>query len=86
MSHILIWYPLIIININYGIYFVFVLAIIYAFNVGSLKDAEENARQNGITIKQHNIIYKLVDDIKEEMNNCLPPVEVEDVQGILLIC
>ncbi|XP_027844790.2 translation initiation factor IF-2, mitochondrial [Aphis gossypii] len=56
-------------------------AIIYAFNVGSLRDAEENARQNGITIKKHNIIYKLVDDIKEEMNNCLPPVEVEDVQG-----
>lgn len=58
------------------------LAIIYAFNVGSLKDAEESAKQSGITIKQHNIIYKLVDDIKEEMNNCLPPVEVEDVQGI----
>lgn len=54
----------------------------YAFNVDSLKDAEENAKQNGITIKQHNIIYKLVDDIKEEMNNCLPPVEVEDIQGI----
>ncbi|XP_060841242.1 translation initiation factor IF-2, mitochondrial isoform X1 [Rhopalosiphum padi] len=56
-------------------------AIVYAFNVDSLKDAEENAKQNGITIKQHNIIYKLVDDIKEEMNNCLPPVEVEDIQG-----
>lgn len=82
----MIWHALNIININYGIYFVFVLAIVYAFNVGSLRDAKENARQNGITIKQHNIIYKLVDDIKEEMNNCLPPVEVEDVQGILLIC
>jgi len=65
------------------IYFCFILAIVYAFNVGSLKDAEENAKQNGITIKQHNVIYKLVDDIKEEMNNCLPPVEVEDVQGNL---
>jgi len=62
--------------------FCFILAIVYAFNVGSLKDAEENAKLSGIIIKQHNIIYKLVDDIKEEMNNCLPPIEVEDVQGI----
>jgi len=24
----------------------------------------------------------LIDDIKEEMNNCLPPVDVEEIQGI----
>lgn len=40
------------------------------------------SKQYNVSIKQHNIIYKLIDDIKEEMNNCLPPVEVEDVQGI----
>ncbi|VVC33349.1 Translation protein, beta-barrel domain,Translation initiation factor IF- 2, domain [Cinara cedri] len=56
-------------------------AIVYAFNVGTLKDAEENAKQQSITIKEHNVIYKLIDDIKEEMNNCLPPIEVEDIQG-----
>lgn len=59
-------------------------AIVYAFNVSTLKDAEESARQNKITIKQHNIIYRLIDDIREEMNNSLPPVEVEDVQGNLI--
>ncbi|XP_050532177.1 translation initiation factor IF-2, mitochondrial isoform X2 [Daktulosphaira vitifoliae] len=56
-------------------------AIIYAFNVETLRDAFEIAKQTGITIKQHNIIYKLIDDIKEEINNCLPPISVEDVQG-----
>lgn len=62
---------------------IFIPAIVYAFNVGVLKDAEENAHQSKIVIKQHNIIYKLIDDIKDEMNNSLPPIEVEDVQGIL---
>lgn len=60
---------------------IFISAIIYAFNVGVLKDAEESANQNKLVIKQHNIIYKLIDDIKNEMNNSLPPIEVEDVQG-----
>jgi len=55
--------------------------VVYAFNVGTLKDAEENAKQNNIVIKQHNVIYKLIDDIKEDINNCLPPVEIEDIQG-----
>lgn len=48
-----------------------------------LNDAKENAKQSNIIIKQHNIIYKLIDDIKEEINNCLPLVEVEEVQGII---
>lgn len=47
-----------------------------------MKDAQENAKQQSITIREHNVIYKLIDDIKEEMNNCLPPVEVEDIQGM----
>lgn len=65
-------------------YSIYILAIVYAFNVDTLRDAMEMSKQNSITIKQHNIIYKLIDDIREEMNNCLPPVEVEDVQGIWL--
>lgn len=66
---------------NYGVSF-FISAIVYAFNIGTLKDAEEDAKQNNVTIKKHNVIYTLIDDIKEEMDNCLPPVEVEDIQGI----
>jgi translation initiation factor IF-2 len=64
---------------------VFISAIVYAFNVDVLKDAEESAHQSKIVIKQHNIIYKLIDDIKDEMNNSLPPIEIEDVQGIILL-
>lgn len=56
-------------------------AIIYAFNTGILKDAEDKARQNGITIKKHNVIYKLIDDLKEEMEKILPTVEVEERLG-----
>ncbi|XP_054257631.1 translation initiation factor IF-2, mitochondrial isoform X2 [Macrosteles quadrilineatus] len=56
-------------------------AIIYSFNVGVLKDAEEKAASNGVAVKKHNIIYKLFDDLKEEMEKILPTVEVEERLG-----
>lgn len=56
-------------------------AIIYTFNIGMLKDAQERARQKGIKIKHHRVIYKLVDDIKEEIESILPLIDVEEVLG-----
>lgn len=46
-----------------------------------LKDAQEKARQKDIKIKQHRIIYKLVDDMKEEIESRLPLIEIEEVLG-----
>lgn len=56
-------------------------AVIYAFNVDCPGHVKELAENLGVQIKYHNIIYKLVDDVKEELNKRLPPKEVEEVLG-----
>ncbi|EDW49131.1 translation initiation factor IF-2, mitochondrial isoform X1 [Drosophila sechellia] len=52
-------------------------AIIYAFAVETpqLKAAKE------VNIRSYNIIYRLIDDLKEQLSSRLPPVEVEEVLG-----
>lgn len=52
--------------------------VIYAFNVECSKSLTE---KTNVPIKKHNIIYKLVEDVKEELNKRLPPKEVEEVLG-----
>lgn len=51
-------------------------SIIYAFSVKPPKN-----RPSGVAIREFNIIYRLIDDLKEEINKKLPEVEVEDVVG-----
>jgi len=52
-------------------------AIIYAFAVESpqVQAAKE------VNIRSYNIIYRLIDDLKEQLSSKLPPVEVEEVLG-----
>lgn len=52
--------------------------VIYAFNVDCPTSLMEKTT---VPIKKHNIIYKLVEDVKEELNKRLPPKEVEEVLG-----
>lgn len=55
---------------------------IFAFNTPPITPARlKIALENGVEVKEHNIIYKLVDDLKTEIGAQLPPVEVEDVSG-----
>ncbi|XP_020286956.1 translation initiation factor IF-2, mitochondrial [Pseudomyrmex gracilis] len=56
-------------------------AIIYSFNVNITKDLEKEASKNEISIRPYNVIYKLVDDVKKELNNRLPHIEAEEVIG-----
>ncbi|KAK9701165.1 Elongation factor Tu GTP binding domain [Popillia japonica] len=56
-------------------------SIIYAFNVKCPERFEALAAENDVTIKHHNVIYKLVDDIKREINARLPTMEVEEIIG-----
>lgn len=56
--------------------------VIYAFNVEFPKSLR--AKVN-VPVKEHNIIYKLVEDIKEELNKRLPPKEVEEVLGEAIV-
>lgn len=51
-------------------------AVIYSFSLPSTKKIP-----GGIVIKEFNIIYRLIEDLIEEINNRLPEVEVEDIVG-----
>ncbi|OWF46031.1 translation initiation factor IF-2, mitochondrial-like [Mizuhopecten yessoensis] len=54
---------------------------IYAFNVKVPSDISKLAKAKGITIREHNVIYKMIDDIKDTMVSRIPQEEVEDVIG-----
>lgn len=56
-------------------------AIIYAFNVELLPSLKNDMDNIKVIIKSHNVIYKLIDDIKEELNRRLPSLVVEEVLG-----
>lgn len=51
-------------------------AIIYCFSIGSAK-----TKMNNVIIKNFEIIYRLIEDLKEEINKRIPEVEVEDILG-----
>ncbi|XP_014468945.1 PREDICTED: translation initiation factor IF-2, mitochondrial [Dinoponera quadriceps] len=56
-------------------------AIVYHFNVGIPKNLQEEADKKKIPVRAYNVIYKLVDDVRKEINNRLLPVDVEEVIG-----
>ncbi|NXK93356.1 IF2M factor, partial [Formicarius rufipectus] len=55
--------------------------VIYGFSVKANESIKKLADKKGIKIKLHNIIYKLIDDLKEELNSRLPPTVVETTIG-----
>ncbi|XP_062303893.1 translation initiation factor IF-2, mitochondrial isoform X2 [Osmerus eperlanus] len=55
--------------------------MIYGFNVGVNKSIQQMANKKSIPIKLHKVIYKLIDDLKEELSNKLPPKVKENVIG-----
>ncbi|XP_030370264.1 translation initiation factor IF-2, mitochondrial isoform X2 [Scaptodrosophila lebanonensis] len=52
-------------------------AVIYAFSVETpqIKATKE------VNVRTYNVIYRLIDDLKEQLSSKLPPVEVEEVLG-----
>ncbi|CAH2094258.1 unnamed protein product [Euphydryas editha] len=56
-------------------------AIIYAFNVECPPALAVEARNSGVTVKRHNVIYKLVDDVKEELSARVPLTQDEELLG-----
>ncbi|XP_063221675.1 translation initiation factor IF-2, mitochondrial [Bacillus rossius redtenbacheri] len=56
-------------------------AIIYAFNTQIPDKIKSLAKRKGVTIKPHNVIYRLFEDVKKEINSRLPLKPVEDVLG-----
>ncbi|KAJ8976862.1 hypothetical protein NQ317_014257 [Molorchus minor] len=55
--------------------------IIYAFNVDVPPNLNEVLKNSKVEVRHHNVIYKLIDDVREEINNKLPAKEVEEVLG-----
>lgn len=57
-------------------------AIIYAFNVGLVSPAVRQVLASSkVKLREHNIIYRLFEDLREEMEKLLPPVDEEEVVG-----
>jgi len=56
-------------------------AAVIGFNVRAHKEAREAAEQAGIEIRYYNIIYNLVDDVKDAMSGLLAPTLRETMLG-----
>ncbi|XP_045036915.1 translation initiation factor IF-2, mitochondrial-like isoform X2 [Daphnia magna] len=57
-------------------------AIVYAFNIGVMQPSvRQLAKTHKVPIKEHNIIYRLFDDIRAELEKLLPPTEAEEFLG-----
>jgi translation initiation factor IF-2 len=57
-------------------------AVVLGFNVQVPPAADAHAKECGIEVKQYNVIYDLVDDIRKAMEGMMEPEEV----GILCVC
>ncbi|XP_072713649.1 translation initiation factor IF-2, mitochondrial isoform X2 [Ciconia boyciana] len=55
--------------------------VVFGFSVKANESIKQLAAKKGIKIKLHNIIYKLIEDLKDELNSRLPPSVVEDTIG-----
>lgn len=55
--------------------------VIFGFSVKANDSIKKLADKKGIKIKLHNIIYKLIEDLKDELNSRLPPTVVETTIG-----
>ncbi|XP_036291245.1 translation initiation factor IF-2, mitochondrial isoform X2 [Pipistrellus kuhlii] len=55
--------------------------VIYGFNVNTSKVIQETATKKGVKIKLHKIIYRLVEDLQEELSSRLPCIVEEHTVG-----
>ncbi|KAM9792848.1 translation initiation factor IF-2, mitochondrial [Neosynchiropus ocellatus] len=46
---------------------------IYGFNVKASKKIQQLAEKQNVPLRLHNVIYKLIDQLKDELNSKLPP-------------
>ena len=56
-------------------------AVIIGFNVRAHKEARQSAEEAGVEIRYYNIIYNLVDDVKQAMSGLLAPTIRETTLG-----
>lgn len=56
-------------------------AMIFAFNVSVGSNEESLGRKHNIAIREHSIIYKMIDEIKALLSGSLEPIAVENKVG-----
>lgn len=56
-------------------------ATIFAFNVSVGSNEENIARKASIVIRQHSVIYKIIDEIKALLSDSLSPVQIDTKVG-----
>lgn len=56
-------------------------AVVIGFNVRAHKEAREAAERSGVEIRYYNIIYNLMDDVKDAMSGLLAPTLRETMLG-----
>ncbi|KAK8727613.1 hypothetical protein OTU49_009650, partial [Cherax quadricarinatus] len=54
---------------------------IYTFNTEIPADVQKMAKDEGVSIKKNNVIYHLVEDLKIEISQNLPPKDIEEILG-----
>lgn len=54
---------------------------IYSFNLRNKEAIIKKAKEEDVVVKEFNVIYHLVDDLKKEINEKLPLLDKEDVVG-----
>jgi len=62
---------------------ILISAVIYAFNVNVPPEVMKRVKKDEIVLKKHNVIYKLIDDLKEIVSSNIPEKEVEEIIGRL---
>ncbi|MFQ6739631.1 MAG: translation initiation factor IF-2 [Alphaproteobacteria bacterium] len=56
-------------------------AVIFAFNVRADAAVRDMARNNGVDIRYHSVVYRITDEIKEILSGKLEPVKKENFIG-----
>lgn len=54
---------------------------IYGFNVGVSRSVQQGAAKRGVPLRIHSVIYKLIDELKEELSAKLPPLISKNILG-----
>uniref|UniRef100_A0A672QY55 Mitochondrial translational initiation factor 2 n=1 Tax=Sinocyclocheilus grahami TaxID=75366 RepID=A0A672QY55_SINGR len=54
---------------------------ICGFNVAANKSVQQMAAKKGIPLKLHRVIYKLIDELKDDLSSKLPPTTEENIIG-----
>lgn len=54
---------------------------VFAFNVGTVPQAQGAAQRANVTVKSHNVIYSLLDEVAALLNDLLDPIKKENAIG-----